>query len=176
MRLHCSRILHHWLQDTGSLTARLIAQSHGQFTVEVIFQGFGQIRLDERRALGINKQGQNKHQATLVREVILYGNNQPWVFARSLLPLSSLTGRLRHLRKASRKPLGAFLFKQPKLQRSPIEITKINPSNHYLPKHLHQNQSVWGRRSVFFVDQKPLMVSEVFLPDFVTNIESTTQF
>ncbi len=170
MRLHCSRILHDWLQDAGSLTARLITQSHGEFKVEVLFQGFGQIRLDERRALGLNK-----HHATLVREVILYGNNQPWVFARSLLPLSSLTGRLRHLRKASRKPLGAFLFKQTHLQRSPIEITRIHQKHHYLPEYLLQKQSVWGRRSVFFVDQKPLLVSEVFLPDFVMNIESTTQ-
>lgn len=165
MQLHCSRILHDWLQDAGSLTARLIAQSHGQFRVEVLFQGFGQIRLDERRALGANK-----HQATLVREVILYGNNQPWVFARSLLPLSSLTGRLRQLRKTSRKPLGAFLFKQPQLHRSPIEIAKINQTHHYLPEYLHQNQTIWGRRSVFYVDQKPLLVSEVFLPDFVNTI------
>jgi chorismate lyase len=175
MQLHCSRILHHWLRDAGSLTARLIAQSHGQFRVEVLFQGFDQIRLDERRALAfknkaLNKKVLNKHHATLVREVILYGNNQPWVFARSLLPLSSLTGRLRQLRKTSHKPLGAFLFKQPHLQRSPIEIAKIHQKHHYLPEYLHQNQSVWGRRSVFFVDQKPLMVSEVFLPDFVKNI------
>lgn len=175
MQLHCSRLLHDWLQDAGSLTARLIALSHGKFRVEVLFQGFAKIRLDERRALalnkkGLNKQGLTKHHATLVREVILYGNNQPWVFARSLLPLSSLTGRLRHLRKTSRKPLGAFLFKQPQLQRSPIEIARIHQKHHYLAEYLHQNQSVWGRRSVFYVDQKPLMVSEVFLPDFVKNI------
>lgn len=171
MQLHCSTILHSWLQDAGSLTARLIAQSRGEFRVEVLFQGFGQIRLDERRALTFNKRRLNKHHATLIREVILYGNNQPWVFARSLLPLSSLTGRLRQLRKTSRKPLGAFLFKQPKLQRSPIEVAKINHNHHYLPEYLHKNQTVWGRRSVFYVDQKPLLVSEVFLPDFVKTIK-----
>ena len=166
MQLHCPKELHNWLQDNGSLTARLMAQSHREFKVEVLFQGFSHIRLDERRALGLNK-----HQATLIREVILYGNNQPWVFARSLLPLSSLTGRLRQLRKASRKPLGAFLFKQPHLQRSPIEIAKINQNQYYLPKYLHNDQSVWGRRSVFYVDQKPLLVSEVFLPDFLKHIQ-----
>ncbi len=172
MRLHCPPLLHEWLQDTGSLTARLIAQSQGRFSVEVLLQGFGKIRLDERHALMLNKQRLNKHQAILIREVILYGNNQPWIFARSLLPLSSLTGRLRQLRKTSRKPLGAFLFKQPQLQRSAIEIARINPKHHYLPKQFHLNQPVWGRRSVFFVDQKPLLVSEVFLPDFVKSIQT----
>ena len=167
MQLRCARHLHTWLEDTGSLTARLITQSQGQFKVKVLFQGFGKIRLDERRALGLTK-----HQATLIREVILYGKNQPWIFARSLLPLSSLTGRLRQLRKTSRKPLGAFLFKQPRLQRSPIEVAQINCKHGYLPKYLHPDQTVWGRRSVFYVEQKPLLVSEVFLPDFIKEINN----
>ncbi len=168
MQLQCSRILHRWLQDTGSLTARLIAQSHGQFRVEVLFQGFSKIRLDERNALGLTR-----HQATLVREVVLYGKDQPWIFARSLLPLSSLTGRLRQLRKTSRKPLGAFLFKQPHLRRSPIEVAKINLKHGYIPAHLHNNKKIWGRRSVFYVEQKPLLVSEVFLPDFINDINNS---
>jgi len=160
--LHCPKILIPWLQDTGSLTASLIAQSNNQFHVKVLFQGFGKIREDERKALGLKP-----YQAAVVREVILFGKNRPWVFARSLLPLSSLTGRLRQLRKASSKPLGAFLFKQPNLKRSPIEIAKID--SHYLPTLIAQ--SAWGRRSVFYVDNKPLLVSEIFLSDFLETIK-----
>jgi chorismate lyase len=163
--------LREWLRDSGSLTARLIAESKGQFKVEVLFQGLGRMRFDERRTLAVNNKT-HKHQVSLIREVVLYGNNQPWVFARSVLPLSSLTGRLRQLRKISSKPLGAFLFKQPDLKRGKIEIANMNAGHRYLPDVLIQDKKVWGRRSVFYVDHKPLLVSEVFLPDFVSHIST----
>lgn len=158
-------MLQDWLKDTGSLTARLVKLSKGNFRVEVLFQGFARIRLDERQLLGLPRPA-----AVLVREVVLYGNNQPWVFARSLLPLSSLTGRLRQLRKISSKPLGAFLFKQPDLIRSPLIVAKFTPADRIIPKSLQQEQPLWGRGSVFYVRGKPLLVSEVFLSDFIQTI------
>jgi chorismate lyase len=161
----CPIALHSWLKDSGSLTARLLELSQRDFRVEVLFQGLAITRLDERRLLNLKSTD-----AVLVREVILHGKNQPWVFARSLLPLSSLTGQLRQLRKASRKPLGAFLFKQPKLKRSPMLVAEFKPSTAIIPTQYHQNKSLWGRSSVFYVDQKPLLVSEVFLPDFIQRL------
>lgn len=164
LRLHanCPSLLHSWLKDSGSLTARLLDISQKDFRVEILFQGLATTRLDERRLLNLKSTD-----AVLVREVILHGKNQPWVFARSLLPLSSLTGQLRQLRKASRKPLGAFLFKQPKLKRSPMLVAEFKPSTGIIPTRYQNNKSLWGRSSVFYVDQKPLLVSEVFLPDFI---------
>lgn len=115
----------------------------------------------EALALGIGF-----HELCLVREVILCGYNQPWVFARSLLPLRSLTGPLRHLRKQGTRPLGAFLFSQPHLQRSPIALARISSHHSYLPEGLLNGQVVWGRRSIFSLHRRPLLVSEVFLPGF----------
>lgn len=102
----------------------------------------------------------------LIREVILCGHSQHWVFARSVLPLSSLTGTLRHLRKQGARPLGAFLFSQPHLQRSPIALSLISSHHGYVPAELLGDAAVWGRRSIFSIDNKPLLVSEVFLPEF----------
>lgn len=161
----CPSSLHTWLTDTGSLTARLLQLSHQNFRVEVLHQGFAPIRLDERRLLGLKGPS-----AVLVREVILYGCGQPWVFARSLLPLSSLTGRLRQLRKTSRKPLGAFLFKHTRMFRSPLKIAKFSPQSGVIPQIYQQSQNLYGRSSVFYVDAKPLLVCEVFLPDFLKTI------
>lgn len=150
-----------WLGDSGSLTARLIAQSGGVFKVQVVRQIIGRPTLNERQVLGM------KHPAlALIREVILHGRNDPWVFARSILPLTSLTGSLRHLRKQNNRPLGAFLFSQPQLRRSAIAVARISRDHAYVPIHLVNNQSLWGRRSVFYLQQKPLLVSEVFLPAF----------
>ncbi len=153
--------LRSWLLDKGSLTAKLIHLSDGEFRVQVLSQTHMRANRSEALALGITP-----HQLCLVREVLLLGNNQAWVFARSVLPLSSLVGVLRHLRKQGNRPLGAFLFSQPKLIRSPIALSLINRHHNYVPTAFMGNTAVWGRRSIFYVASKPLLVSEVFLPDF----------
>lgn len=148
------------LLDTGSLTATLIALSGGEFRVEVLHQTLESPSLHEQRRLGMSLR-----QLALVREVVLYGNNEPWVFARSVLPLSSLTGPLRHLRKQGNRPLGAFLFGQPHLRRSAIALASISRHHTYLPANLTGDKPNWARRSVFSIGTKPLLVSEVFLDD-----------
>lgn len=163
-----SPALQGWLLDEGSLTARLIALSHGDFYVEVLRQKIMRPGVSERRCLKMKR-----HELALVREVILHGDHQPWIFARSVLPLSSLTGRLRHLRKQGTQPLGAFLFNQTDLVRSEIAVRCLGPEHVYVPAPLCGELPLWGRRSVFYLDQKPLLVSEVFLSDLIARIEST---
>jgi chorismate lyase len=159
--LHPRPCLQTWLLDDGSLTAKLLKLSQGDFRVDVLRQVHARASRSEAHALGINPK-----QICLIREVILRGHNQPWVFARSVLPLSSLTGSLRHLRKQGTRPLGAFLFSQPHLKRSPIALALISRHHAYLPENLVRDAQVWGRRSIFSIDNKPLLVSEVFLPSF----------
>jgi chorismate--pyruvate lyase len=154
-----------WLLDRGSLTARLIAKSEGEFRVEVVRQIIGVPSLDECHALGMKRPS-----LALIREVILCGRDEPWVFARSLLPLASLTGKLRHLRKQGARPLGAFLFSQPHLARSTIAVARISRDHGYVPSDLVGDHLLWGRRSVFYLQQKPLLVSEVFLPAFADRL------
>lgn len=153
--------LRHWLLDSSSLTAKLLQLSDGDFRVQVLRQVYMRASRSEALALGIKF-----NQISLIREVILMGHNQPWVFARSVLPLTSLTGKLRHLRKQGSRPLGAFLFNQPHLVRSPIALSVISRHHGYVPPSLMSDKSVWGRRSIFYVDDKPLLVSEVFLSSF----------
>lgn len=157
--------LREWLLDKHSLTAKLVALSAQVFRVEVLSQTIAVPSLDERQALGMQEK-----QVALVREVVLYGQDQPWVFARSLLPLSSLVGELRHLRKQGNRPLGAFLFRQPHLERGAIAVSVIKPEHGYVPTTLLSEQPVWGRRSVFSLAGKPLLVSEVFLDNFIMTL------
>jgi chorismate--pyruvate lyase len=154
-----------WLADSGSLTAGLITLSGGDFRVEVQRQHLAIPHLSEQRALGMRRP-----LLAMVREVVLIGEGKPWVFARSLLPVASLCGKLRHLRKQTNRPLGAFLFSQPHLQRSAISIARINDRHGYVPARLSGGKTLWGRRSVFYLDTKPLLVSEVFLPEFCNRI------
>ena len=157
--------LRSWLLDKGSLTAKLIEHSRGEFRVQVLRQIHARASRTEAQALGITMR-----QLCLIREVVLLGRNQPWVFARSVLPLCSLTGNLRHLRKQGNRPLGAFLFNQPTMVRSSIALSAISRHHAYVPATLLGDETAWGRRSIFYVNGKPLLVSEVFLPRFLDSM------
>lgn len=105
---------------------------------------------------------------TLVRDVELLCNEKPWVFARTLIPISSLKGSAQRLTQLGEKPLGAVLFYDPTVLRGATQITRLLPrhplfdtaSNHVdeIPEQL------WGRRTLFYVEKRPLLVNEIFLP------------
>ena len=141
----------HWLLDAGSLTARLKKTFPGTFDVQVLFHDWDRPTLDERRFLAMP----DREQAS-VREVALLCNGVAKVFARSILPASSLEGKNRQLLFLKDRPLGAFLFAQPDLERSAIEVTQTTTK---------EGQKVWGRRSRFLLNQKPLAVCEYFLSE-----------
>ncbi len=152
-----------WLGDRGSLTAQLLRLSGGNLQVRILRQRWAIPSALELRALGLSRPT-----LTLVREVVLQGRGQDWVYARSLLPATSLVGPLRHLRKQDTSPLGAFLFSQPQLARSPMEVALLQPEQ--LPQQLARGQRLWGRRSIFHLNARPLLVSEVFLPAFAQQL------
>lgn len=150
-----------WLFDRGSLTQRLIEFSQQRFSVTVLRQSTACPRPSEARALLLPAR-----RKAMVREVLLHGRGEPWVFARSILPLSTLSGRLRALRRLDNRPLGALLFNDPGMRRGAIEVARILPRHQLLPPPLQRQLPVWGRRSVFYLDDKPLLVNEIFLDTF----------
>ncbi|MDH5516275.1 MAG: chorismate lyase [Gammaproteobacteria bacterium] len=151
-----------WLFDPASLTARLIRTCAGRFSVKVLSQGYGNARLSESRAL----QMQHREKA-LIREVHLLCDQQPLVYARTVIPVSTLSGAQKHLAHLGDKPLGAVLFSDKTMQREEMQIACLNPSQVKLASR--GNVDIWGRRSVFKLSAKPLLVSEYFLPDLFEN-------
>jgi chorismate--pyruvate lyase len=158
-QLPCST--RHWLLDKGSLTQRLIKASHGQFRVQVLKQHWRQPLLSERSILDMAPR-----EIAIIREVLLLCHNQPWVYARSVMPASSLNGRLRRLRKFDDSSLGEMLFREPSMRRHPFQLALIDGQSPHLPAQIQQPQTLWGRRSRFDLTGKPIMVSEIFLPAF----------
>ena len=155
-----------WLLDSGSLTKRLIKSSNHQFSVQVLRQQWGSAQLSEYDLLEVAP----RH-CCLIREVLLLCHQQPWVYARSVLPASSLTGELRHLRHFDNRPLGQLLFNTPSMHRSPFQIARLAMVDLPLPADLtldknNKTPNLWGRRSRFVIYNKPLLVSEIFLPNF----------
>ena len=152
-----------WLLDPTSLTSRLQQTCEGQFRVEPVSQLWQRPMLDEAQALGMRP-----HERCFVREVRLLCNDRPWVFARTVIPVRTLTGPRRHLSRLGTKPLGAVLFADPSMCRSGIEIAKLFAGQPLFARATlglpNQPEAIWGRRSAFFLNNKPLLVSEIFLP------------
>jgi len=105
-------------------------------------------------------------QLALIREVQLMCNGFPWVYARSVIPASTCTGQLRHLRVLGNKSLGSLLFRHPGLERSPFQLALVSGDSAALPMHLQHRGDSWARRSRFKLKGKKIMVSETFLPSF----------
>lgn len=155
-------ILLDWLIDSTSLTARL--KKHcATFRVELLGQ--------QVEACSVAEATQDiiAGEQVLVREVVLYCDDSPQVFARSLLPLASLIGNEQHLANLGTKSLGQVLFSNPLLVRKKIQIATFDSHSRVCEfaqcLNLAVKQPLWGRRSTFMLDNKPLIVAEVFLPN-----------
>lgn len=138
-----------WLLETGSLTTRLVATAQGDFRVRVLAQYWGRPAREETRRLRLPA-----GRYALIREVELIGCGQAWVRARSVLPISSLTGPGRRLRRLGNRSLGGLLFRDPTLRRGPIEIARLQ----------QPEGRVFARRSHLVYHGQPLLVAECFLP------------
>ncbi|NMP33078.1 chorismate lyase [Thalassotalea sp. M1531] len=153
--------LHSWLYDAQSLTARLKAHCK-EFKVVVI--GQEQQLCIEQDACDHIPVGE----PVIVREVLLYCDDVPQVFARSLMPLATLTGDEAFLSDLGTKPLGQVIFNSPFLKRGDFSVAKFDAQSSVAALAnaltLPASDVLWGRRSIFFLHDKPLAVAEVFLP------------
>jgi chorismate--pyruvate lyase len=151
-----------WLRDHGSLT-RQIQQRCGHFSVLNVRSGQARIALDESALLHIAPQ-----QLAWSREVFLCADEHPVVFAHSACRSVDLRGAWQALRGLGNTPLGAVLFSHPQVVRQPLHY-KALPSHHPLYRRAaaelaNPPSRLWARRSLFYLNNSPLLVTEVFLP------------
>ncbi|WP_375671082.1 chorismate lyase [Bartonella sp. SD1336NMGDW] len=85
-----------------------------------------------------------------LREIILMGDNKPWLLGRTVIPQETLLHNqaLMHLGTV---PLGHYLFNHDQLTRDYI--------------HIGQQDVLWARRSRLRLTGKPLLLTELFLTD-----------
>jgi len=155
--------LRSWLFDQTSLTARLqhYCGQHG-FRVQLFTQRRDAVTHLEARSLGLTSR-----RLALVRQVYLLCGEQVVVFARTIIPLSSLKGRQRRLANLGQRSLGAVLFADKSMRRGNLEIVRVEVKRRPSPAALAQFEPgtvLWGRRSKFTLNGHQLLVSEFFLP------------
>jgi chorismate--pyruvate lyase len=153
--------LSRWLFEQGSLTKKLKSQCV-DFRVEVLSKQERSLTLKELPLFG------HRQQAVQVREVLLYCDDVPWVFAQTLMPLSMIPQALVKLLELGEKPLGEVIFNEPGAIRSAIEVAEFD--RHSVVAALAgevdkpTDALLWARRSMFTLEGYSLLVAEVFLP------------
>jgi len=161
---HCaiSNLLRQWLFEQGSLTARLKAHCQ-QFSVKILAKHQRLFTANELQLFDCPQQ------QVQVREVLLYCDDKPWVYAQSLMPLEVIPLSVQKLISLGDKPLGEVIFNEPSMIRSPIMVTPFEQHSDVMNFSQHIGQSpidrLWGRRSLFTIDGYSLLVAEVFLAD-----------
>lgn len=130
-----------WLFEKGSLTARL-KQVCQQFDVKVQSEKWIEKTFENETAL-------LPAESYWCREVVLHGDGKPWVAARTLISKDLLT-HYQSLFTLGDKPIGEWLFSL-SAQRIGIQWAKDPESGLY------------ARRSLFLVQEMPLLISELFL-------------
>ena len=93
-----------WLLEQGPITKRI--KSIAEFRLELIQDELSDATDDEILFLKID------NEKIRIREVILYGNENPMVFARTIIPDTTIEKGLKELGKIGNKPLGDILFEK----------------------------------------------------------------
>ena len=128
-------------------------------SVQLVHTGPGRLAKDEAALLGAARH------SVYVREVLLCVGNQPVLAARTVC----VSRRLRlWLATLGTQPLGERLFATGSARWSVREYARITPSTEI---HGLARQSTglglrtcWARRTLYFPEQVPMLVTEIFLP------------
>ncbi|AFH93542.1 TPA: chorismate lyase [Providencia stuartii] len=135
-----------WLHELGSMTKRLEQHCQRVTVVPYTQRYVTQEALSEEEAACLPVS-----EYYWLREVIMYGDNIPWLLGRTLIPQETLTGEDRKLIDIGAVPLGRYLFSHDNLSRDYI--------------HIGQQNLRWIRRSLLRLSEKPLLLTELFLPE-----------
>ena len=168
-RQPCQALAGHWLNATGSLTARL--RGLGDVSVKRLRQQALPLWPLERALLGMP----HGH----VREVLLIVSGEPAVWARSITSGRAVKGAWRALKGLGNRPLAELLFTDRSVRRAPLDAARLHRrgpgarlrARAWLATHsdAHDRElPQWMRWSLFERRGQRLLVQEAFAPWVLT--------
>lgn len=151
-----------WIYEPGSITQRLRSYYGNAVQVKILFHQWRVPFLSERKLLKIRN---NRY--ALTREVMLHADGKPLVLARTIIPIATVKGARRNLSHLGTRPLGEVIFSYPRLERLEMDFTLAEPTIWSPPACLAAgvDQAIWGRRTVYAIRHRKMLVNEFFLPD-----------
>lgn len=157
-----------WLVDNSSLTLKLKARC----------QHFRVKRLHQRRARCLRDEAAILHlpsaMQTWEREVLLYCDQRPMVFAHTVVPLSATANDWPLFNALGERSLGTTLFGDPLVKRGQLQFARLRPQHPLFKRALAalhdadipapQVSALFARRCLYRRKQGLLLVTEVFFP------------
>ncbi len=115
----------------------------------------------ERAELGVAPR-----EMALVREIKMAKGDKDWLFARTIIPNSTLSGSARRIASLQDTPIGKILFGRNGAQRKclHLDMTDQLPEG-ALALGIEVAHPLWRRRSIFEFPTGPILITELFLPD-----------
>ena len=135
-----------WLNEEGSISKKISLKA--EFKLKILQDDIGIAEQEEYSALKIAPED------VRIREVILFGNSSPLVYARSIIPNLTSSKGYPGLGSIGTKPLGDLLFQSKLFVKTKREFAQFK---------MLDGKIVWGRRTNYLVRDYPLSVMEVFL-------------
>jgi chorismate--pyruvate lyase len=153
-----------WLTDQTSLTVKLMARST-RFRVQRLRQQRGLSLADEYAAVGLRRRTQVRE-----REVLLRCDEEPVVFAHTIVPLAANASDWPFFGALGERSLGSTLFGDPRVRRGALQFARLR-ARHPLVRRACAATGVkpatgpwFARRCLYRRKRGALLVTELFLP------------
>ena len=155
--------LKYWLLDMKSLSYRIrnIAKLE---IIPVETRGIN-IFLNEKKVFG-----NIKSEHLYLREVLIYADKLPIMYARTVLPSKHLRGFWRKIKKLKNKPLADIVFEKKIVIRSDFKFKKPSNNDIFSKKikklNLKKTKILATRQSTFTNKNEKAVLTEVFFNNF----------
>ena len=134
-----------WLNEPGSITSRI--KSFSDFKLKLLRDGLGEVDANEDDLIISNYRENN------IREVLLYSDEEPLIYAKSVIPLETIRLGLGVLGNLKENPLGDILFSNPEIKKKYMLFAKFESNK----------KIFYGRKGIYTVKGYPFSVCEIFL-------------
>ncbi|MBE8607901.1 MULTISPECIES: chorismate lyase [Vibrio] len=138
-----------WLMEQGSLSRKL-GKCCQHLSVELLHN-----QVVERSMLQQDEEHLLSSFDCLLRKVILKGDDAPWVLGRTLIPRVTLEDHQHSdLSQQGNVPLGLTVFSAENVERDALQVGWV----------IAGDECLLARRSRLWMNHKPMLVAELFLP------------
>ena len=134
-----------WLNESGSITSRI--KSFSDFKLKLLRDGPGEVDSADDDLIISNYKENN------IREVLLYSDEEPIIYAKSIIPLETIRLGLGVLGNLKENPLGDILFSNPEIKKEYMLFSKFESNK----------KIFYGRKGIYTVKGFPFSVCEIFL-------------
>lgn len=154
---------HYWLTRPGALTD--VLRQLGHFSLHIVYEGVQTACCEDAYLLNIEA-----HTPLWIRDVMLWVDKQPLIYAHSLTPLDATEdgSAWSALRFQGQSPLATLLYHDSAIQRLPFEWHQVQTplSLQHTREDDKNGVPLWARHSCFMRATQPLVVAETFLNAF----------